>query len=130
VLQFIKSPSFRGPIKEYVDENCVFFDGKDENSFEHTKLHNKFKELIETTLEFMLIDLGASQEQFLLCAKKGLESDDKKYFEQMIACDNFLYFKNMMVKRNLQLEDQAYKLMYENQGLDPTVAATSGIYLS
>jgi hypothetical protein len=49
----------------------------------------------------------------LLAAKKGLESKDKKYFEQLIACDNYLYFKNMMVRRNFQLEDQAMKLMQQ-----------------
>ncbi len=59
-------------------------------------------------------EIGASQEGFLLAAKKGLESPtDKKYFEQIIACDNYLYFKSMMVKRNLQLEEEAMKLMQE-----------------
>ena len=63
----------------------------------------------------MLIDLGANDTQFVLAAKKGLKSkENKKYFEQLIACDNFLYFKNMMVKKNLQLEEQAYKLLHEN----------------
>lgn len=66
----------------------------------------------------MLIELGANQEQFLLAAKKGLESENKKYFEQLIACDNFIYFKNMMVKRNLQLEDQAYQLMQDKTGTE------------
>ncbi len=65
----------------------------------------------------MLLDIGASQESFLLAAKKGLESEeDKKYFEQLIACENYLYFKNMMIKRNLQLEEEAFKLMYEKTG--------------
>jgi hypothetical protein len=66
----------------------------------------------------MLGDVGASQEQFLLAAKKGLESPtDKKYFEQLVACDNYLYFKNMMIRRNLQLEEQAFKLMQEKTGV-------------
>jgi hypothetical protein len=65
----------------------------------------------------MLQELGASQEQFLLAAKRGLEDpNDKKYFEQLIACDNYLYFKSMLVKRNLQLEEQAFKLMQEKLG--------------
>lgn len=63
----------------------------------------------------MLTDLGANEQQFILASKKGLHSkENKKYFEQLIACDNFLYFKNMMVKKNLQLEEQAYKLLHEN----------------
>jgi hypothetical protein len=71
--------------------------------------------MIEEMLEVMLIELGCSHEQFLLIAAKGLEhKDDRKYYEQLIACDNFLYFKSMMVRRNIQLEDQAYQLMVKN----------------
>jgi hypothetical protein len=63
----------------------------------------------------MLNEIGASQELFLLIAKKGLEHpEDRKYYEQLIACDNYVYFKNMMIRRNLQLEEQAMKLMHEH----------------
>jgi hypothetical protein len=66
-------------------------------------------------LEVTLIELGVSYDQFLVIANKGLaHEEDKKYFEQLIANENFLYFKNMMLKRNIQLEDQAFKLMMEN----------------
>jgi hypothetical protein len=88
----------------------------------------KFKKLIEEMLEITLIELGVNYEQFLVIANKGLDHpEDKKYFEQLIANENFLYFKNMMLKRNMQLEDQAFKLMMENDKktaedfkLDPT----------
>jgi hypothetical protein len=62
----------------------------------------------------MLSEIGASQELFLLVAKKGLDNPkDKKYFEQLVTFDNYVYFKNMMIRRNLQLEEQAMELMYE-----------------
>jgi hypothetical protein len=74
--------------------------------------------LIENLLERMITTIGVSQEQFLLAAKKGLESEsDKKFYEQLIACENYLYFKSMMAKRNLQLEEEAMRLMYEKNGL-------------
>ena len=64
----------------------------------------------------MLIELNVSHEQFLLCAKVGLENiKDKKHFENIIACDNFLYFKSMMVQRNAQIQEQAYKLMVASE---------------
>ncbi len=62
----------------------------------------------------MLIDLGATYEQFLEAAKYGLVSSEKKYFEQIIACDNYMYFKNLMVKRNLLLQKEAYEMMYSH----------------
>lgn len=64
----------------------------------------------------LLDEIGVNQEVFLSAAKKGLESEDKKFYEQLIACDNFLYFKNMMIKRNMQLEEEAMKLMQSKAG--------------
>lgn len=41
IVQYIQSPVFRTPIRDYIDTNCIFFESNDsENSFEHTKLHN------------------------------------------------------------------------------------------
>jgi len=67
-------------------------------------------------LQKLLDEINVNQETFLLAAKKGLESEDKKFYEQLIACDNFLYFKNMMIKRNMQLEEEAMKLMQSKAG--------------
>ena len=61
----------------------------------------------------MLINLGATYEQFITVTKIGLESTHKKYFEQIIATENYIYFKNLMVTRNLQLEAEAFELMYK-----------------
>lgn len=116
IVEFLRSPTFKNPIKEFIDNNCSTFENKEENKLEHTLLHNKFKELIENSLEFMLIELNVNHEQFLKCAKVGLEDEkDKKHFENIIACDNFLYFKSMMVQRNAQLQEQAYKLMIASE---------------
>ena len=63
----------------------------------------------------MLVDLGANEHQFVLAAKKGLRCPEtKKYFEQLIANENFLYFKNMMVRKNLEIQNQAYNLFKQN----------------
>jgi hypothetical protein len=48
-----------------------------------------------------------------MIAKKGLESDDRKYYERLIATENYLYFRNMMIKRNLYFEEDAMKLMMD-----------------
>ncbi len=60
-------------------------------------------------LEQLMKDLGLTDEQFFLAVKLGLESKDKKYFEQILTVDNFLVFKKIMEKRNFQLEGEAYK---------------------
>jgi len=54
-------------------------------------------------------DLGLTDEQFYLAVKLGMETDEKKYFEQIIVIDNFIVFKKLMEKRNAQIEEEAYK---------------------
>lgn len=74
--------------------------------------------MIETLLDYLLADLEITQEQFLKSAKYGLESENKKYFEQIIACDNYIYFKSLMVKRNLQLQEESFKMMVGKKLID------------
>jgi len=116
VLQTIKSPEFRNPIKQFIDENCNSFIGLEENTFEQGGLFKEFVLLIENYLESSFKELGISDEMFCLAAKKGLEDPkDKKYFEQLISFNNYNYFKSLMTKRNLQLEKMAYEEMKKSE---------------
>ena len=113
ILQTIRSPEFRNPIKDFIDDNCNTFIGLEENTFEQGDLHKKFIQLIDNLLDTITKDIGITEEMFCLAAKKGLEDqkDNKKYFEQLIAFNNYTYFKNLMTKRNLHLEKIAYQEM-------------------
>jgi len=44
MLQYITSSTFNSILKDFVETNCIYFDGGEENSFEHTKLHNVIKQ--------------------------------------------------------------------------------------
>lgn len=116
VYQIIRSPEFRNPIKDFIDDNCSTFVGLDENTFEQGDLHKKFMELIDSLLEILVKDIGITDEMFCMSAKKGLEDEKcKKYFEQLISFTNFIYFKNLMTKRNFQLEELALAKMLEGK---------------
>ena len=43
ITETLKSNEFKIPIKNFVDEHCIFFDRAEENSFEHTSIHNVIK---------------------------------------------------------------------------------------
>jgi len=112
VLQTIRSPEFRNPIKDFIDDNCESFIGLEENTFEQGELHKQFVSLIDGLLDTLTKEFGITEEMFCHAAKKGLnEKKAKKYFEQLISFTNYNYFKNLMTKRNLALEELAYKQM-------------------
>ena len=75
-------------------------------------LHKQFVQLVDNLLETITKDIGITEEMFCMAAKKGLNDPKaKKYFEQLISFTNYNYFKNLMTKRNFQLEQLAYKQM-------------------
>ena len=116
VLQVVKSPEFRNPIKDFIDDFCGTFIGLEENTFDQGNLHKEFVSLIDNLLETLTKDLGITEEMFCMAAKKGLnEPKAKKYFEQLISFTNYNYFKNLMTKRNFDLEKLAYKQMMEDK---------------
>ena len=60
-----------------------------------------------------MAELGVSDEQFVAACEKASENPiHKKIVDQIMAVDNFLAFKRLMVKRNQELNRQAIE-MYE-----------------
>ena len=118
VIEIISSPEFRNPIKDFIDENCDSFVGSEENTFDQGKIFKNFIEFIDSLLASFIIEIGISEEMFILAAKKAIENPKnkmhKKYILQLISFTNYLYFKNLMTKRNIQLEQQALKLLNES----------------
>ena len=117
VLQIVKSPEFRNPLKDFIDDNCGSFIGVEENTFEQGAIHKEFITLADNLLETMTQEIGITEEMFCMAAKRGLEDEkeNKKYFEQLIAFNNYNYFKNLMTKRNLHLEKIAYEEMMKDK---------------
>lgn len=120
VFNYITSSSFRAPIKSFIDENCDKINKTTVNSsipHEDHVLHQDFIRLIEVLLSVIKEDLKISDVDFIEISKIGLEREkEKEYFEQIIACESIDWFRNCLIKRNLQLKEQAMKMMYVNMG--------------
>ncbi|OMJ77542.1 hypothetical protein SteCoe_22832 [Stentor coeruleus] len=68
--------------------------------------------MIENLLENLLKELNVSSELFIHIVEIGMKNqDDKKVFEQIIACDSFMSFKKLMTKRNKEIEVEVVKSM-------------------
>ena len=57
-----------------------------------------------------LEDMGCSLDQFAqLCESYGSTDVGKEVLEQILAVDDFISFKKMMVKRNMELEYESLR---------------------
>ena len=70
-----------------------------------------FKKIVEDLLEELMKELGVTNEQFVeACERAEQNPIHKKIVDQIMAVDNFLAFKKLMVKRNQELNKQAMEL--------------------
>ncbi|CAM9177356.1 unnamed protein product [Chrysoparadoxa australica] len=95
----------------FVDDNCCIFDNEEENKLSYMDCHKQFRELIETLLSAALTEVGISSEEFVDCIESSRFGNEvnKAVYEQIIAMDDFLTFKKLMVKRNMELELEAVR---------------------
>jgi The ARF-like 2 binding protein BART. len=68
--------------------------------------------MIDGLIENLLKELNVSPELFLEIVELGMTTPaDRKIFEQLVACNNFLSFKKLMIKRNKEIEVEVVKSM-------------------
>lgn len=66
---------------------------------------------MEGLLEELMSELGVTDDQFLeACERAKSNPVHKKIVDQIMAVDNFMAFKRLMIKRNGELNAQAERL--------------------
>lgn len=127
IVGYLKSPEWSVPVMEFIDANCIVFDTEDENKFEFTTVHQKFCEMVNNLLEGFLADMGISPEEFVeVCQSPQASALNEFVFNQILAVDDFVSFKKMMVKRTLELNVQAMSMMkLEAQPAAPEAAVAA-----
>ena len=63
-----------------------------------------------------MAELDITQEQFLeACDKAQTDPKHKKIVSQIMAVENFVAFKKLMIKRNTELNEEALKMMLQKE---------------
>ena len=76
------------------------------------EIYTAFREMADSLLELHLEEYGISAEQFAeVCSQAHLQENARDVIEQVLALDDFVSFKKMMVKRNMELELEAMKML-------------------
>lgn len=107
MVNYLKSPMWTTEICNFIDENCIFFGDEDENSFEHTDIHKEFTKLIDIKLDTFCAEIGIDYDTFILACGKITNKLHGKCIDQIVAMENYLFFKQMMVARNKKLNQLA-----------------------
>jgi len=116
ITEFLKSPVWKNPIVQFIDENCASFDCEEENKLEYTEIHNKFKTLVDTKLNGFMTDFGIPADSFLMACELASQKVHKSIVKQLLAVEDFLVFKKMMNARNKQLNEEAMKQLKPTDG--------------
>ena len=84
-------------------------------------IYAAFRDMVDSLLEMHLEDMGVTGEQFAaVCEAAAQQQVGMEVLEQILAVDDFVSFKKMMVKRNMELELEAMKAL---QSLSTRIAA-------
>ena len=116
ISQSISGPSFRNPIKNFIDQNCSSFIDISENSIEQHRLFQELNQMLENLLQKVLFKLQITNEDFIKAAEIGVKDPKyKKYYNQIINFGDYNFFKTIMIRRNYQLIKMAEQQMKEEQ---------------
>eukprot|EP00948_MAST-09A_sp_MAST-9A-sp1_P000307 g307.t1 len=123
-----KSPGWDVPVMTFIDEKCVVFDNEEENKLSYMEIHKEFKDLVENLLTQHLSVVGASEEMFFAACKAAHDAQVQDeviagVFSQLIAVDDFVTFKRLMLKRNMDLEYEAVLAMQRDEGAGSPIRA-------
>ena len=91
----------------FVEKHCMLFEDEEENRLEYTDIHMQFKSLIEGQLEAFIQDLGITQGTFMEACAKAESKIHEELLTQIVAVDDFMLFKQIMVQRNRAMTQEA-----------------------
>eukprot|EP00928_Gymnodinium_smaydae_P050032 TRINITY_DN3364_c0_g1_i1.p1 TRINITY_DN3364_c0_g1~~TRINITY_DN3364_c0_g1_i1.p1 ORF type:complete len:272 (+),score=70.50 TRINITY_DN3364_c0_g1_i1:76-816(+) len=120
LVQFTHTPSWTNPLKAFIDEKCIIFDNfEEENKHEYVEVHKDYKDLVDNLLAAHLLEVDILPEDFeRQCQEAGLTEDPRlqEVLGQLLAAEDFLSFKQLMVEThtNQQLQaENTYKAFTE-----------------
>merc|ERR1719272_2012431 len=111
MYSIMHTPTWNEPLQAFYAEKCIMFDNfEEENKHEYVLVHNEFKSLVDNLLAAHLIEVDISPEDFeRQLIDSGLVEDPRLHqvVGQLMAAEDFITFKNMMVERHVNMQMEA-----------------------
>eukprot|EP00051_Salpingoeca_urceolata_P016620 m.222005 g.222005 ORF g.222005 m.222005 type:complete len:460 (+) comp18730_c0_seq5:298-1677(+) len=106
IVTFLGSPLYATPVFNFIDQQCVVFGPEEENPLSSMDIFQQYADLVESALDAFLADIGLDVEQLVAVLdtlKEGEVAED--VLRTIPAASDFLAFKDIMVKKNIELEN-------------------------
>lgn len=106
---------FRQPaIIAYIDGHCNTFEDAEQNKVERTQIHSGYKHLVDELLTAELSDLEVTPMRFQRFCEQclnGTRQLDDSFKVMLLGTDDFIVFKQMMIKRRSDLHHSLVDLV-------------------
>ena len=110
------SPGWNLPIQDFIDENCEVFEENEENKLIYTQVFQNFCNLIELMLEQISLSLDLGEGIMVGVLFEALRDKSiSHYFLYLHATQDFILFKQIMIKRNIEIEIESIKQLKMSQ---------------
>ena len=108
----ISSHDFRNKIKNFIEDNCSIFVDDNINSFQRGVIFKDMNILLDQLLKSVYEEGNITQEDYSKASQRGKKDKKyRKYFIQMEKFRDYSFFREAMVKRNIELMELAEKQM-------------------
>jgi len=127
LIQITRAPTWHQPFNEFTKDKCLVFDNlEEENKHEYFEIHNEFREFVDSLLTAHLLEVDMDPDQFEKDIENAKLADDprfKQLISQLMAADDFLLFKQMMVDIHLGMQKEAENALKASEDQDRTAVA-------
>eukprot|EP00796_Vickermania_ingenoplastis_P005049 gene5049-3636_t len=129
-LLFSRSPVWRTPVNNFIDEHCYVFDNESEMKLEYTAIHKEFVQLIDSLITNFVNELGVPPEEAMEALHTALASKETeiggqvdRFVTYIYGAEDFRTFHRMMMRRNVELDILAMRALKEQgtMGMDMVI---------
>lgn len=111
MISIMHAQTWNEPLTAFIAQKCTMFDNfEEENKHEYVQVHNEFKSLVDNLLAAHLLEVDIMPEEFeKQLVESGLVDDPRlqQVVQQLMAAEDFMTFKTMMVERHTTMQQQA-----------------------
>mmetsp|Transcript_4934 Transcript_4934/g.5781 ORF Transcript_4934/g.5781 Transcript_4934/m.5781 type:complete len:117 (+) Transcript_4934:174-524(+) len=101
LLDKLTEDKFLQFLDDFTYKHCDDFHDGEEQSLEHTEIHQQYKRMFESRIEAYLKNQNCTIDTFMSVCKERLASDEsyRTFFDALLQVEDYEAFRKMMVAK-------------------------------